>query len=219
MTVRSKISRRAVTRQLGAIAGVALVGPALAGSMLATPRQVKGPFYPVEEQADTDLDLTLIQGHSKAAMGEPLLVRGRVYAANGKPLSNALVDVWQANHHGRYSHPKDLNTASLDEHFQGWGIVRTDADGYYQFKSIKPGAYPLSFLGGDGWRCRHVHFKVSHESQSELITQMYFDGDPLIAQDFEIAKAPEAQRHLLIAKSVHDDASGLPLYTFDVVLG
>jgi protocatechuate 3,4-dioxygenase, beta subunit len=219
MRLRKKITRRVITGQLGALAGITLVNPAMAGSMLITPPQVKGPFYPIEDQADKDLDLTLIKGHTEAATGEQLLVRGRVYSADGKPLANALVDIWQANHHGRYSHAKDPNTAPLDEHFQGWGIVRTDADGYYSFKTVKPGPYSLSFLGGDGWRCRHIHFKVTHDSQPELITQMYFDGDPLIAQDLEIAKAPESKRHLLIAKSVHDDASGLPLYTFDVVLG
>ena len=51
-----------------------------------------------------------------------------------------------------------------------------------------------------------------------LTTQMYFEGDPLIAQDFEIAKVPEDARHLLIASSTTDDDSGLPLYRFDIVL-
>jgi protocatechuate 3,4-dioxygenase beta subunit len=86
------------------------------------------------------------------------------------------------------------------------------------FKTIKPGAYPLSFLGGDGWRCRHIHFKVAQDGHPELITQMYFEGDPLIEQDLEIAKAPEELRHLLIAKPVTDEASGLPLYRFNIVL-
>jgi protocatechuate 3,4-dioxygenase beta subunit len=147
-----------------------------------------------------------------------ILVRGRVVDTGGKPLSGALVDVWQANHHGRYDHPEDPNTAPLDPHFQGWGLIRTDAEGHYQFKTIKPGAYPLSFLGDDGWRCRHIHFKVAQDGHSELTTQMYFEGDPLIEQDRQIAKVQEELRHLLIAKPVADEASGLPLYRFDIVL-
>ena len=214
-----KFTRRVVTRQIATLMGAAIAGPAVAGSLNPTPRQVKGPFYPVVPQADTDLDLTMIEGHTQAATGEAILVEGRVHGANGKPLANALVDVWQANHHGRYSHPEDPNTAPLDEHFQGWGIVRTDADGTYRFKTIRPGAYPLENLGGTGWRCQHIHYKVSHEAHPELITQMYFDGDPLIAQDLEIAKAPEELRHLLIASGKHDDASGLLSYRYDIVLG
>lgn len=111
-----------------------------------------------------------------------------------------------------------IATAPLDPNFQGWGLVRTDAEGRYAIKTIMPGPYPLSFLGGEGWRCRHMHFKDSHESLETLVIQMYFKGDPLIEQDQEIAKVPEELRHLLIAESKPDEASGLPLYRFDLVL-
>lgn len=211
------VNRRKFSGGLVAAAG-SLVLPQAALALAATPAQVEGPFHPIEPQFDTDMDLTLIDGRAESALGESILVQGRIMDASGSPLSNALVDVWQANHYGRYSHPVDPNTAQLDPNFQGWGLLRTDSDGRYRFKTIKPGAYPLSFLGGSGIRCQHIHFKVSHPDQDELITQMYFEGDPLIAQDQEIAKAPEELRHLLIAQSIEDEASGLPLYTFDVVL-
>jgi protocatechuate 3,4-dioxygenase beta subunit len=141
-----------------------------------------------------------------------------VFDVEGKPLKDALVDVWQANHYGKYSHAEDPNTAPLDPDFQGWALIMTDSEGRFGFKTIKPGAYPLSFLGEEGWRCRHIHFQVSRPGFNKLTTQMYFDGDPLIEQDLEIAKAPEALRHLLIAKSIADELTGLPLYRFDVVL-
>lgn len=185
---------------------------------MPTPEQVEGPFHPIEEQADTDLDLTLIEGNSKTAEGEIILVRGQVFDAEGQPLTDALVDVWQANHVGRYSHPEDPNTAPLDPNFQGWGLMTTDSEGRFSIRTIKPGAYPLSFLGEEGWRCRHIHFQVSRPGFDKLTTQMYFHGDPLIEQDLEIAKAPEELRHLLIAKSISDETTGLPLYRFDVVL-
>ena len=184
--------------------------------MPATPSQVEGPFHPIDEQGDTDADLCLIDGHADPAVGEQILVRGRVTDSDGRPVEDALVDVWQANHYGRYSHPGDRNTAPLDPNFQGWALIRSD--GRYGFKTIKPGPYPLSFLGADGWRCRHIHFKVSKPGGDTLVTQMYFHGDPLIDQDLEIAKAPADQRHQLIAQMTRDDTTGLPLYRFDIVL-
>lgn len=214
------LTRRALSKHLGLAAGATMIASGFARAATApTPEQVEGPFHPIEQQADTDTDLSLIEGHSEPAEGEMIFVRGRVTDVNGQPLEGALVDVWQANHHGRYSHPEDPNTAPLDPNFQGWALIRTDATGQYGFKTIKPGAYPLSFLGEDGWRCRHIHFQVSRPGSEKLTTQMYFHGDPLIEQDLEIAKAPEALRHTLIAESTKDAATGLPSYRFDIVLG
>ena len=212
------ITRRTFTRKMGITAGVGLLAPVVAVAAPATPVQVEGPFHPVETQKDTDLDLTLIQGHSEPARGEVILVRGRILNSEGQPLPNALVDVWQANDAGRYSHPKDPNTAPLDPNFQGWGLINSDEQGRYTFKTIKPGAYPLSFLGEEGWRCRHIHFKVTQPGYKEITTQMYFQGDPLIAQDLEVAKVPADLRHLLIVDQQTDASSGLPLFDFDVTL-
>jgi protocatechuate 3,4-dioxygenase beta subunit len=216
MTEPKKFCRRELTRQFGVVAGAAMVANTFASSMLATPAQVEGPFHPIDNQADTDLDLSMIEGHTHAAEGEAILVSGRVFDTRGRPLKEALVDVWQANHLGRYSHRDDKNTAALDPNFQGWGLLRTDAQGQYALKTIKPGPYPLSFLGEDGWRCRHIHFKISQPGVESLTTQMYFEGDPLISQDLEVAKVPQEQRHMLIAKASPDAISGLPRYRFDI---
>ena len=211
--------RRKLTRTLGTGLGLCFLKPSVALASMVTPSQVEGPFHPSTPQSDTDLDLCQVQGRKQLATGEQLWVTGSVKDVDGKPISNAVVDVWQANHFGRYSHPRDNNTAPLDENFQGWGIVHSNSTGQYRFKTIKPGPYPLSFLGGAGMRCRHIHFKVSHPDFTELTTQMYFEGDPLIQQDFEIAKVPEQHQHLLIAKAIADPESGLPVYTFDLTLG
>ena len=217
MKTLPKLSRRDFARGLGLFAGSGIAGAASADALRVTPSQVEGPFHPIDPQDDTDLDLVWIEGHDKPAQGEQIKVHGRVLDTSGKPIEGALVDVWQANHFGRYSHPDDPNTASLDEHFQGWGLLNTDASGKYSYRTIKPGAYPLSFLGGDGWRCRHVHYKVSAEGYKPVTTQMYFEGDPLIEQDLEIRKVAEAHRHLLIATSSRDE-SGIDDFEFDVVL-
>jgi len=218
MREKNSLTRREATKKLAIAAGLALTAASPARAAVPTPEQVEGPFYPVVPQADKDLDLTRIEGHTKVATGEVILVQGQVLGPDGQPLQDALVDVWQANHHGRYDHPEDPNTAPLDPDFQGWGIVRTDRDGRYRFKTIKPGAYALPAAAEDGMRSRHIHFKLSREGFKPLTTQMYFRGDPLIEQDRLLAQAPGELRHLLIADSTTDSASGLPLYQFDVVL-
>lgn len=210
--------RRRLSQSIGAGVGLCLLKPMEAFARVVTPYQVEGPFYPDIPQADTDLDLCNIEGNTQSATGEQLLIRGTVKDLNGRPIAGAKVDIWQANHYGRYSHSADRNTAPLDPNFQGWGIVQSDQSGHYGFKTIKPGPYPLSFLGESGMRCRHIHFKVSHPDFNNLTTQMYFEGDPLISQDLEIAKVPKQHQHLLIAKSTVDTDSGLPLYRFDLTM-
>jgi len=217
--MKNKISRRSLAKQMGAIAsGMLISAPSIAQALLETPEQVEGPFYPLEPLGETDVDLTLLEGHDTAAQGEIILVRGRVTNTEGEPLEGVRVDIWQANDNGRYAHPEDPNTADLDPNFQGIGITYTDSEGHYGFKTIKPAAYPLEFLGDSGWRARHIHFKVAAGEDHELITQMYFDGDPLLAQDLEIAKVPEAQQSLLITVAESDETSELPLHRFDICL-
>lgn len=213
-----RISRRELAKRIGVAAGVGVVGAQTALADIVTPSQTAGPFYPADKGADVDLDLTQIRGHAQSAFGEQILVHGRIVDESGNPLRGALVDIWQANHHGRYAHAQDPNTAPLDDHFQGQGIVTTGEDGRYRFKTIRPGAYPLGPLGGVGWRCQHIHFKVTQPQSAALTTQMYFEGDPLIEDDLEIAKVPTEHRDFLIAKAVTDRETGLLIYRFDVVM-
>lgn len=210
------INRREAGRRIAAALGIAAAAPVLAGE--PTPTQIEGPFYPVHDADDLDLDLTRINGRSGAARGETILVNGRVLDPDGRPLANATVDVWQANHFGRYDHPEDRNPAPLDPNFQGWGIVRTDAEGRYRFRTIMPGAYAIQAGADAPVRCRHIHFKVSHDGHVPLTTQMYFDGDPLMDDDIVLAETPREDWPHLIATSLTDADSGLPLYRFDVVL-
>jgi protocatechuate 3,4-dioxygenase beta subunit len=215
-----KISRRAVARHLGTLAGgTALLGPGIAHALARTPSQTAGPFYPPEPHSETDVDLTLLDGHTERAAGDVILIRGRVTDLDGNPLAEARVDIWQANHYGRYTHPRDRNTAPLDPNFQGIGIARTDADGWYGFRTIRPAPYALAFVGDSGMRARHIHFKVAHESTGKLTTQMYFAGDPLIQEDLVMRGTPKKQRQLLITSPVEDEATGLPVHRFDIALG
>ena len=80
-------------------------------------------------------------------------------------------------------------------------------------------SFAFELFGEEGWRARHIHFKVAHEQARAVTTQMYFEGDPLLAQDLEIRKVSEAEQALLITAATPDADSGLPTHRFDVVLG
>ena len=125
------LSRRALNNSIALCLAAGAVAPVSALAAKVTPRQTEGPFYPVEPEAERDIDLTRLEGHSEAALGEQILVRGVVMGPDGAVLPGAVVDIWQANHHGRYSHPRDPNPAPLDPNFQGWGIMKTAAAGAY----------------------------------------------------------------------------------------
>lgn len=164
-------------------------------------------------------DLSVVDG--KTAMGERIIVAGRVTDENGRPVPNAMVEVWQANASGRYHHARDQHDAPLDPNFLGQGRVITDSEGRYRFTSIRPGAYPWR-NPGPGWRPQHIHFGLHGTGFAQrLITQMYFPGDPLLAFDAVFQGGGEAAaRDRLVAVldpelMQPDWALG---YRFDIVL-
>jgi protocatechuate 3,4-dioxygenase beta subunit len=214
--MKTRFSRRDFNRILGVTGAGLLVTPAIVEAGIASPPQTEGPFYPVVEQDDKDIDLTMIEGHVDRATGDVILVRGRVLNTDGNVLKGATVDVWQANHFGRYSHPEDTNPNPLDPDFQGWGIMQTGLEGEYGFKTVLPGPYDIS---PNAARCRHIHFKITHPDTTPLTTQMYFEGDPLIAIDTVMKNTPEELRPLLVAKQLAGTDEGMPVYQWDIVLG
>ena len=215
-----KLTRRTLLK-LGLTAGIACYalnphGSARARSKpLWTPRQTEGPFYPIEEQTDKDMDLTQIQGRPQPAKGEVVQVQGRVLDTDGNALSGAFVEIWQANTWGRYRHKRDPNTAPIDPNFQGWGQTITGAAGRYGFKTILPGAYPA----GPGWtRPPHIHFKVARQGFDALTTQMYFPGQKLNETDVILQSLSTAQQAMVIAKRQDDDQNKAMVFNFDIVL-
>ena len=177
------LGRRTILKASAALlaAGVlSPVGSALAQQTLRrTQDQILGPFYPIMSKPNRSGDLTRVPGGAGRAKGELLIVRGRVIDPNGRPVAGADIEIWQANSAGRYAHPDDTNPAPLDPNFEGFGAVTTVADGRYQFKTIKPLHYPAA----PGMiRPAHIHFDVRGK-HDELISQMYFEGDPYIPKD------------------------------------
>lgn len=181
-----------------------------------TPEQPEGPFYPVRGQLDTDTDLTKVKGHSQSAAGDVITVHGQVRGLDCQPLPGALVEIWQACESGAYDHPDDPNTAPRDPHFQYWGRTTTDGQGRYQFKTIKPGAYPA---GGDWIRPPHIHFKITAPGFQTLITQMYFDGDPLNDKDLILRRlAPDLRAMVLSTFAPVSAGSPVKIGRFDIVV-
>jgi protocatechuate 3,4-dioxygenase beta subunit len=156
------------------------VGAALAQALRRTPDQILGPFYPVLKPLHQGADLTILPGKPGRAAGQVIHVMGRVVNREGKPVQGARMEIWQANTHGRYTHPGDTNPAPLDPNFEGFAVLTTDAEGRYRMKTVKPGAYPA----GPDSRLRppHIHFDVTGKS-NRLVTQMYFAGEPLNDKD------------------------------------
>jgi protocatechuate 3,4-dioxygenase beta subunit len=217
----SLISRR---RLLGM--GLGLGGLIIAGDRISsladepklrhTPKQTAGPFYPSMKPLDKDGDLTVVSGKAGRAQGKIIHVMGRVLNAKGEPIRNAKVEIWQANTHGRYDHPGDKNSAPLDPSFQGFGIQMTDREGRYHFKTIRPGAYPA----GTATRTPHIHFDVQ-DQREHLITQMYFEGEPLNEKDF-LFNAVKSNREALVARVLPPNKEVEPdslIVAWDIVLG
>ncbi|MES2977017.1 MAG: protocatechuate 3,4-dioxygenase [Pseudomonadota bacterium] len=158
-----------------------------AAPRLLTPRQTEGPFYPVAMPQDSDFDL-LRNGSLNYAQGQASWVEGSVTDASGKPVTGAVVEIWQCDHAGHYDHPGD--GARIDKAFQGFGKVVVGSAGEFRFRTIRPVAY--------GGRAPHIHVKVKLGQRELLTTQLYVAGEPLNARDFLWRSLPdEASRSAL----------------------
>lgn len=206
--------------------------PAYKTSVLRSPRlallslqnslsEVTGPVFGHGELGPLDNDLLKNYAKDGSPIGERIIVHGRVLDENGRGVPGALLEFWQANSGGRYRHRNDGYIAPLDPNFGGCGRCLSDEDGYYYFRTIKPGPYPWRNRVND-WRPSHIHFSISgHAFTQRLITQMYFEGDPHIWTCPIVRTIPDEQaiRQLIAAL---DPNAGVPLdsraFKFDIVL-
>jgi len=183
--------------------------------------EVTGPTFTPDELGPLDNDLIHNYAKTGEAIGEQTIVHGYVLDGNGQPVANTLVEVWQANAGGRYRHRNDTYIAPIDPNFGGCGRMLTDQRGYYFFRTVKPGAYPFRNRI-NSWRPAHIHFSVFGTGFAQrLITQMYFEGDPLIPHDSIIATIPDKSAADRLTAKLDLNASH-PLeslaYRFDIVL-
>ena len=181
--------------------------------------EVTGPLFGHDEIKAGENDLT--RQHTGVPLGERMFVSGRVLDENGRPVPQALVEIWQCNAAGRYRHVNDQHDAPLDPNFTGRGRVLTGADGRYSFETIKPGAYPWR-NHHNAWRPAHIHFSLFGQAfVQRLITQMYFPGDPLLDYDPMYTSVPDerARRRLIGEFDWETTSPGYALgYRFDIVL-
>ncbi len=174
MTKPSILSRRLVLA--GAGVGLIPLSAAFAQSLVPTPAQTEGPFYPAGLPADSDNDLVQVRGASARAMGEVLHLQGRVIGIDGRVRPGALVEIWQCDAQGIYDHPRQSGRDRRDAAFQGYGRMMADAQGFYRFRTLKPVAYP--------GRAPHIHLKAATGDGRLLTSQFYVAGDPQNERDF-----------------------------------
>lgn len=155
------------------------------------------------------------------AIGERIILHGKVLDQNGRGVPNVLVEMWQANAGGRYRHKKDGYQAPLDPNFGGCGRTLTGPDGSYEFLTIRPGAYPWP-NDVNSWRPMHIHWSIFGSGFGQrLITQNYFEGDPLIHR-CPIVNTISSQKAIEVLVAALDMNRAIPMdclaYKFDIVL-
>ena len=176
-----------------------------------TPSQTAGPFFHdclLREDAPGNV---LVRPETE---GERIRIEGHIHDGDGVPVSDALVEIWQANSHGRYSHPVDRRPAPLDPTFGGFGRCGTDERGRYWFETVRPGRVPFDERS---WQAPHILVTVfARGLLNHLVTRLYFEGEPANAEDRVLQRVPEDRRATLLAKRATVD--GTVVYRFDIIL-
>ena len=184
--------------------------------------EVTGPMFGHGLLGELDNDLLHnFARPGESAIGERIIVYGKVLDERGKGVDGVLLEFWQANAGGRYRHKREGYVAALDPNFGGCGRTITGADGSYALRTVKPGPYPWP-NGVNDWRPSHIHFSVfGHGFAQRLITQMYFEGDPLIWQCPIVRTIPDRSAVETLVAALDMQAT-IPMdaraYKFDIVL-
>lgn len=183
--------------------------------------EITGPLFDDIRLEPGENDLTRDRASGNEALGERIVVVGKVVDEDERPVPHTLIEIWQANAAGRYRHPVDQHNAPLDPNFLGAGRCVTDERGEYRFLTIKPGAYPW-LNHANAWRPAHVHLSLFGPSfVTRLVTQFFFPGDPLLELDPILNSIPsKSARQRLVCRYAHDitEPEYALGYRFDIVL-
>jgi protocatechuate 3,4-dioxygenase beta subunit len=207
-------TRRRILRGIVLGAAAFSMPGAFAEALTVTPRQTEGPFYPDHLPLDTDNDLIVIKDSITPAVGAITHLSGRVLDAGGKPVKNAVVEIWQVDNNGAYLHSRSGNRTNRDTNFQGYGRFETASTGEYRFRTIKPVPYP--------GRTPHIHFKISKAGKELLTTQCYVKGEAQNARDGVlrgIRDAAAREAVLVEFAPISSSRIGELAAKFDIVLG
>jgi protocatechuate 3,4-dioxygenase beta subunit len=206
-----KLTRRGFVANLTGLA-MASMAPAALASLIQTPRQSAGPFYPETLPLDDDNDLTRVEGFHRPALGTITDLSGRVLDINGKPLPSVRVEIWQCDANTRYRHSRDHSRKPVDAGFQGHGSTLSAANGSYRFRTIRPVAYP--------GRTPHIHVAVFAKGEQPFVTQLYIQDEPRNAEDFLFNNIrPELRQLVSVPFSNHSDDLNHQLAHWDIILG
>jgi protocatechuate 3,4-dioxygenase, alpha subunit len=183
----------------------------------ATTWQTVGPFFKIGLAWLYREDLA---GANVA--GERIEVTGRVLDADGNTVPDAVLELWQANSHGKYAHPEDDQNNPRDPGFSGFGRIATDDQGRFRFTTVKPGQVPAPEPSGNasaGWaslQAPHINVSVCTRGLlRRLVTRIYFSDEAANASDFALLQVVPARRSTLIAKR---SANSPSKFEWDIVL-
>lgn len=185
-----------------------------------TPEATVGPFYPGVFVEDMPHDLVAIAPLlAHRPHGQAITLSARFLDALGRPVRSLIVELWQANAFGRYRHPQDRSARPLDPQFDGFARLRTSDEGALHFTTIKPGAHPVR-EGSPLMRAPHLRLTIFASGIDRLVTQVYFDDEPLNASDPVLSSIPDpAVRRRLIARRCPDrDGAAALAYELDFIL-
>lgn len=174
-----------------------------------TPSQTVGPFF----------SFGLIHGGdnllvNEQATGERIYITGTVFDGDGQPISDALLEIWQADAQGIYNHPADPRREQADSYFRGFGRSETVNNGTFRFKTIKPGRVAWE---GEQTQAPHINVRVFARGMLiHALTRLYFADEAANETDPILNQVPAARRHTLIAN--REASADLPTYRFDIHL-
>ena len=176
-----------------------------------TGSQTVGPFFEPGLLREDARRNVLTQPET---VGERIRIEGCVLDGDEMPVPDAMVEIWQANAHGRYNHPADQGLAPLDAAFLGFGRSGTVEDGSYWFETIKPGPVPF-----DKERQQAPHICVTVFARgllNHLVTRLYFEDEPANELDPILHYVPEERRATLLAR--RESRGAQIVYHFDIIL-
>lgn len=206
--------RRFLQMAMAGAATLFTVPGAFADVLAKTPRMTEGPFYPDKYPLDTDNDLVLLNDKLTPAVGTITHLTGKVVDANGKPMKNVVVEIWQVDNNAVYLHKNGGDREKMDKNFQGFGRFNTASNGEYYFRTIKPVPYP--------GRTPHIHVAVNKNGKRLLTTQFFIKGEKQNDTDGIIRniRDPKQRENVIIDfKPMKDSKIGEQEAHFEIVVG
>lgn len=174
-------------------------------SRALTPSQTIGPFY-----FGTLANTYRAELAPPGVAGERIELAIALHDRDGAVVPDGLIEIWQANSHGRYNHPEDRRNLPLDAGFEGFGRASTDKAGVARFGTVRPGRVPWP---QGGLQAAHVNVSVfARGVLNRLATRLYFEGDAALPEDPVLKLVEAARRPTLIARRDSSGVWRLPIH-------